>query len=91
MYIKVIQVTFKSKNKVLEIQEYPAINNKVLNAKSRAKGIKFPTNKAHKVKNRINKNKALNTKKPIISKGIIKKYPLGFNPSGYSQGKNFKT
>ena len=39
----------------------------------------------------MNKDKALNTKKPIASKGIIKKYPLGFNPSGYLQGKGFKT
>ena len=48
-------------------------------------------NKAHRIKNRIDKDKALNIKKPIVSKGVIKKYPLGFNPSGYSQGKGFKT
>ena len=39
--------------------------------------------KAHKVKNHINKNEALNAKKPIIFKGIIKKYPFKFNPSRY--------
>ena len=47
--------------------------------------------KTHRVKNRVNKDKALGAKKPITSKEIIKKYPLGFNPSGYSQGKGFKT
>ena len=40
-------------------------------------------NKAYKVKNRVNKDKALNVKKPIMSKGVIRKYPFGFNPSGY--------
>ena len=54
-------------------------------------GIKFPTDKAYKVKNRVNKNKVLSAKKPIIFKRIIKKYPLGFNPSRYLQGKGFKT
>ena len=39
--------------------------------------------KAYRVKNRVNKDKALNIKKPITFKGIIKKYPFGFNPSGY--------
>ena len=34
MYIKVTQITFQSKNKVLKTQKYSAINNKVLNAKS---------------------------------------------------------
>ena len=31
----------------------------------------------------MDKNKVLNIKKLIISKGIIKKYPFGFNPFGY--------
>ena len=91
MYIRAAQVTFKSKNKVLGTQEYPAIDNKILNTKSWARGIKFPTNKAHKVRNRVDKDKVLGVKKPIMFKGIIKKYPLGFNPSRYSQGKGFKT
>ena len=34
MYIKVIQVTFKSRDGVLETQKYPAIDNKVLSIKS---------------------------------------------------------
>ena len=34
MYIKVIQITFKSRDGVLKTQKYPAIDNKVLNAKS---------------------------------------------------------
>ena len=51
----------------------------------------MPTDKAFKVRNRVDKDKALNIKKPIISKGVIKKYPFRFNPSGYSQGKGFKT
>ena len=45
--------------------------------------MKIPTDKAHRVRNRVNKNKALNIKKPITFKGVIKKRPLGFNPSGY--------
>ena len=44
----------------------------------------MPMDKAHRVRNRVNKNKALNAKKPIASKEIVKKRPLGFNPSGYS-------
>ena len=44
----------------------------------------MPTNKAHKVKNYVNKDKVLNIKKSIIFKGIIKKYPLESNPSRYS-------
>ena len=40
-------------------------------------------NKAYKVKNCVNNNKVLNAKKPIIFKGVVKKYPFGFNPSGY--------
>ena len=59
------------------------MNNKALNIKSRARKIKVPTNKAHRVRNRVDKDKALGVKKPTIFKGIIKKYPFGFNPSGY--------
>ena len=51
----------------------------------------MPTDKAFKVRNRMNKDKALGVKKLIISKGIIKKHFFGFNPSGYLQGKGFKT
>ena len=43
----------------------------------------MPTDKAHKVRNRVDKDKVLNVKKPIVSKGVVKKYPFGFNPSGY--------
>ena len=31
----------------------------------------------------MDKDKALSIKKPIVFKEVIKKYPLGFNPSGY--------
>ena len=65
MYIKVIQVTFKFKDRVLETQEYPAIDDKVLSTKSRARGIKFPTDKAHRVRDRMDKDKALGAKKLI--------------------------
>ena len=47
--------------------------------------------KAHRTKNHVDKDKALSTKSPIMSKEVIKKYPLGFNPSGYLQGKGFIT
>ena len=90
MYIKAVQVIFESKDGVLETQEYLTIKNKVLSVKSRAREIKFPTDKAYRVKNRINKNKVLSVKKLIMSKGIIKKRPFGFNPSGYLKGKGFK-
>ena len=53
--------------------------------------MKFPTDRAHRVRNRVGKDKILSAKKLIISKEIIKKHPLGFNLSGYSQGKGFKT
>ena len=120
MYIKAAQVTFKSKDGVLETQEGPAIDDKVLSAKSRARGIKFPTNKAHRardrvdkdealgakkptagirfptdralrVRNRVDKDKALDAKKPTMSKGAVRKRPLGSDPSGCSQGEGFKT
>ena len=45
--------------------------------------MKFPTDKAYKVRNCVDKNKALGVKKPIMSKGVVKKYPIRFNPSGY--------
>ena len=83
MYIKAVQITLKSKNGVLEIQNYPTINNKALSAKSWAREIKIPTNKTHKTKNRVDKNKVLNAKNPLTFKRIIKKHPLGSNPSGY--------
>ena len=66
-------MTFKSRNKVLKTQEYLAIDNKVLSAKSRAREIKFPTNKAYKVRNRVDKNKVLSAKKLII----LNKIPHG--------------
>ena len=83
MYIKAVQITLNSKDGVLETLNYPAIDNKVLNVKSWAREIKIPTDKAYKVKNCVNKDKALSAKNLIMSKGIIKKYPLGFNSSGY--------
>ena len=67
------------------------MNNKALNAKSRVREIKIPTDKVYRTKNYMDKDKALNTKSPAMSKEIIKKYPLGSNPSGYSQGKGFIT
>ena len=57
--------------------------DKALGIKKPITGIKFPTDKAHRVRNRVDKDKALGIKKPIISKGVIRKRPLGFNPSGY--------
>ena len=45
--------------------------------------MKVPTDKAYKVRNRVDKDKALDAKKPIASKGAMRKYPFGFNPSGY--------
>ena len=90
MYIKAAQATFESKDRVLETQEYLAINNKALSIKSWAREIRFPTDKAYKVKNRVDKDKALGAKKPTVSKGVVKKYPFGFNPSGCLQGKGFK-
>ena len=57
--------------------------NKVLGVKKLIMGIRFPTDKAYRVRNCVDKDKALNVKKPIMSKGIIKKYPFGFNPFGY--------
>ena len=51
----------------------------------------MPTDKALRVRNRVDKDKALNIKKLIASKGAVRKRPLGFNPSGYLQGKGFKT
>ena len=53
--------------------------------------MKFPTDKAYRVRNRVDKDKALGIKKPIIFKRVVKKRSFGFNPSGYSQGKGFKT
>ena len=51
----------------------------------------MPTDKAHRVRNRVDKDKALNIKKPIMFKGVVRKCPLGSNFSGYLQGKGFKT
>ena len=65
MYIKAAQIIFKSKDRILKTQEYLAIDNKVLSVKSRAREIKFPTDKAHRVRNCVDKDKALSTKKPI--------------------------
>ena len=39
--------------------------------------------KAQKIRNYVDKDKVLSIKKPIMSKEIIKKRPLGFNPFGY--------
>ena len=64
MYIKVAQATFKSKDGVLKTQECLAINNKALSIKSRARELKFPTDKAHRARNRVDKDKALSAKKP---------------------------
>ena len=37
----------------------------------------------HRIKNYINKDKALGAKSLIISKGVIRKYLFRFDPSGY--------
>ena len=50
----------------------------------------MPTDRAHRVRNRMDKDKALDVKKPIMFKGVIKKYSFGFNSFGYLQGKGFK-
>ena len=65
--------------------------DKALSIKKPITGIKFPMNKAHRVRNYMDKDEALSAKKPITFKGVVKKHPFGFNPSGYSQGKGFKT
>ena len=91
MYIKAVQATLKSKDKVLETQNYPAIDNKALSIKSRAREIKIPTDKAHRIKNRVDKDKALSTKNPTMFKGVIKKHSLESNPSGYLQSEGFIT
>ena len=44
--------------------------------------MKVPTDKAHRIKNYVDKDEALGAKKLIMSKGVIRKYPLGFDPSG---------
>ena len=62
----------------------------MLSAKFWAREIKVPTDKAYRVRNRVDKDKALGAKKPIAFKGVVKKYPFGFNPSGCLQGKGFK-
>ena len=65
MYIKAAQITFESRDKVLETQEYLAIDNKVLSTKSWARKIKFPTDRPYRARNRVDKDKALGAKKPI--------------------------
>ena len=44
-----------------------------------------PMDKVHKIKNRVDKDKALGAKSPVIFKTNknIRKYPFGFNPPGY--------
>ena len=39
--------------------------------------------KTYRVRNRVDKDKVLGAKKPITFKGVVKKYPFKFNPSGY--------
>ena len=39
--------------------------------------------KAYRVRNRVDKDKALDIKKPIVFKGIVRKCFFGFNSSGY--------
>ena len=73
IYIKATQVTFKSRDGVLETQEYPAIDNKALSAKSRAREIRLPTDKAYRARNRVDKDKALGAKKPTT----LNKIPHG--------------
>ena len=43
----------------------------------------MPTDRAFKVRNRVDKDKALDIKKPIMFKGVVRKYPFRSNPSGY--------
>ena len=40
-------------------------------------------NRVYRVRNRVNEDKVLGVKKPIMSKGVGKKCPFGFNPFGY--------
>ena len=51
--------------------------------KSWAREMVNPTDKVHKTKNRVNKDKVLNAKSPLMFKEIIRKRSSGFNPSGY--------
>ena len=48
-----------------------------------------PINKVRKIKNCVDKDKALGIKSPVIFKTskIIRKHSLRFNLSGYSQGE----
>ena len=39
--------------------------------------------KVYKVRNCVDEDEALDIKKPIAFKGIVRKCPFGFNPSGY--------
>ena len=39
--------------------------------------------KVHRIKNRVDKDKVLGAKNPVVSKEVMRKYPFGFNPSGY--------
>ena len=39
--------------------------------------------KAYRVRDCVDKDKALSIKKPIMFKGVVKKRPFKFNPSGY--------
>ena len=39
--------------------------------------------RAHRVRNRVDKDKALGVKKSIVSKGVVRKCPFGSDPFGY--------
>ena len=57
--------------------------DKALGIKKLIMGIRFLMDRVYRVRNCVNKNKALGVKKPIVSKGVVRKCPFGFNPSGY--------
>ena len=41
--------------------------------------MEIPTDRVNKIKNRVDKDKALGAKSPAMFKEVIKKYPFGFN------------
>ena len=58
--------------------------DEALSVKKPITGIRFFTDKAYKVRNCVDKDEVLSVKKPIMSKGVVRKYFFGFNPSGCS-------
>ena len=45
--------------------------------------MKNPKDKVYRIKNRVDKDKALGIKSPAAFKEVVRKCPFRFNPSGY--------